>query len=70
MSECYQPQGKRLETGKRMASIKLTEKQIIALLWAIEITTNSYDGYGDDIADWQRVELRRLAAIKDKLENA
>lgn len=53
-----------------MANIKLTEKQITALLWAIEITTNSYDGYGDDIADWQRVELRRLAAIKDKLENA
>ena len=54
-----------------MASIKLTEKQIIALLWAIEITTNSYDGYGyEEVADWQRAELRRLAAIKDKLENA
>lgn len=50
-------------------NIKLTEKQIIALLWAIEITTNSYDGYGDDIADWQKTELKRLETIKQKLEN-
>lgn len=51
-------------------NIKLTEKQIIALLWAIEITTNSYDGYEyDEIANWQKADLKRLETIKQKLQN-
>lgn len=52
-----------------MASIKLTNQEIWALIWAIEITKDTLAG-NDELDNYELKDLERLAAIKDKLENA
>lgn len=55
-----------------MATIKLTEKQILALLLAIQTFEDSYDGY--TVAELKDSdvysELQILKRVTDKLNNA
>jgi hypothetical protein len=51
--------------------LELTENQINQLLWAIELTQNSYQGYTDqELRDYGvKRDLATLKQVADKLEN-
>ena len=51
-----------------MTELKLTEKQVLALMWAIEITESSYDGWTKAEMGKETVsDLATLARVYSKL---
>ena len=56
---------------QQMKKLELTENQINQLLWAIELTQNSYQGYTDqELKDYGvKRDLATLKQVADKLEN-
>lgn len=49
-----------------MKTIKLTEAQIEALLWAIQITEGALAG-NDELEKYEVADLKRLTVIADRL---
>jgi hypothetical protein len=54
-----------------MKTIKLTDNQINQLLWAIELTRNSFEGYTDqEMKDFGvKRDLATLKEIAEKFQN-
>ncbi len=53
-----------------MITVKLTEKQVGNLLWAIYLTESSYDGYTDEEMGEAKQWLRSLRQAEAKLRDA